>query len=220
MVRVDVEAVATQEADQRDAKRSAASTARSDGAETAARIGTPATAAFWTISKLDPSGHQHDPIVERQRSGQHCAADQLVERVVAADVLAEHDQGAGRVEQSGRVEPAGRLEHGWASRRRPAEARIRRRDDGAGRDRVDRTSTSSSDALPQMPHEAVATKWRSATRDASNARPRWTVTSSSGWAWVDGSPRVIETIASASSISPSVRRNPVASSSSCPGCAS
>ena len=81
----------------------------------------------------------------------------------------------------------------------------------------ERTSTSSSDALPQIPHDAVATKWRSATREASNADARWTVTSSSGCAWVAGSPCVIEVIAPASSISPSVRRNPTASSSSWPG---
>ena len=32
-------------------------------------IGTPATAAFWTISKLDPARDQQDPVLERQLRG-------------------------------------------------------------------------------------------------------------------------------------------------------
>ena len=77
-----------------------------------------------------------------------------------------------------------------------------------------RISTSSRLALPQMPHDAVATKWRSATREASKGRARWTVTSSSGRDAVAASPNVTASIVSSSSIRPSVRRKPTASSAS------
>ena len=73
-------------------RRSAVSIARSDGADTAHRIGTPATAAFWTISKLTRPADHEDPVVERQGAGHDLRADQLVERVVAADVLADRDE--------------------------------------------------------------------------------------------------------------------------------
>jgi len=47
---------------------------------------------------------------------------------------------------------------------------------------------SSIDALPQIPHDAVAMKLRFATLDGSNARARRTVTLSSGSAMTPGSP--------------------------------
>ena len=42
--------------------------------------------------------------------------------------------------------------------------------------------------MPQIPHDAVAMKWRSATREASKARDRRTSDVSSGWFIVPGSP--------------------------------
>ena len=44
-----------------------------------------------------------------------------------------------------------------------------------------RRATSSIDALPQIPHDAVAMKWRSATFESSNGRERRTRIVSSGW---------------------------------------
>ena len=44
------------------------------------------------------------------------------------------------------------------------------------------------DALPQIPHDAVAMKWRSATDDASNGVARRTRIVSSGWFSSPGSP--------------------------------
>ena len=79
-----------------------------------------------------------------------------------------------------------------------------------------RTATSSMEALPQIPHDAVATKWRSATAESSNGRDRRTTTVSSGWLSAPGSPGSADTT-SGPSMRPSVRRNPTASSASCPG---
>ena len=45
----------------------------------------------------------------------------------------------------------------------------------------ERRATSSIEALPQIPHDAVATKWRSATFESSNGRDRRTTIVSSGW---------------------------------------
>ena len=56
--------------------------------------------------EADPAGHEQDPVVERQLPGEQAAADELVERVVAADVLAQREERARRVEQARRVEPA------------------------------------------------------------------------------------------------------------------
>ena len=76
---------------------------------------------------------------------------------------------------------------------------------------------SSIEALPQIPHDAVATKCRSATADASNGRESRTTIVSSGWLSVAGSPPSVEATTSGPSIRPSVRRNPTASSASWPG---
>ena len=84
--------------------------ARSDGADTAHTIGIPATAAFWTISKLTrPETMSRNPL-QPPRADQDLRADELVERVVAADVLADGDELARGREQAGRVEAAGLVE--------------------------------------------------------------------------------------------------------------
>ena len=91
-------------------KRRAASTARLDGAETAHTIGMPAVAAFWMISKLARPETRSTLLGERQVAGEQLGADQLVERVVPADVLTQVDQPAARVEQRGGVQAAGLVE--------------------------------------------------------------------------------------------------------------
>ena len=76
-----------------------------------------------------------------------------------------------------------------------------------------RTATSSIEALPQIPHEAVATKLRLAARPGSNRRASRTRTLSSGSAWTPGSPYF--TLTTSLPVSrPSLVRNPIASSSS------
>ncbi len=82
---------------------------------------------------------------------------------------------------------------------------------------ADRTSSWSREALPQMPQDAVATKLRSATSAGSKGCDRRTSTSSSGTAWLAGSPCSIATISAGSSISPSEHRKPTARSASSPG---
>ncbi len=84
--------------------------ARSDGADTAQTIGMPATAAFWTISKLTRPDTMRIRSWSGMRLGEDLRADQLVERVVPTDVLADRDQLAVRREQRGRVEAAGLVE--------------------------------------------------------------------------------------------------------------
>ena len=79
-----------------------------------------------------------------------------------------------------------------------------------------RRATSSIDALPQIPHDAVATKCRSATAESSNGRDSRTTIVSSGWLSVAGSPP-LGADDLGPSIRPSVRRNPTASSASWPG---
>ena len=55
-------------------------------------IGTPATAAFWTISKLTRPDTSTIRSWSGSRRASTCAADELVERVVAADVLAQRER--------------------------------------------------------------------------------------------------------------------------------
>ena len=108
------------------AVRSARSTAIDEAAPTEATSGMPATIDFWTISK--PS--RPETISTVSESGRsrllERPADELVDRIVAADVFARGEERAGGVEERRAVEPAGlgedrlhraqalgeRLEHG------------------------------------------------------------------------------------------------------------
>ena len=156
--------------------------------------------------------------MERQRTREDLRPDELVEGVVPADVLADRDQLAARREERRRVQPAGLVERllggpqqvGQGERSRT----VARPDRPAATSQ--RNATSSIDALPQIPHEAVATKCRSATAESSNGVDRRTTIVSSGWLSVTGSPLSVPTT-SGPSISPSVRRKPTASSASWPG---
>ncbi len=78
-----------------------------------------------------------------------------------------------------------------------------------------RIATSSSEALPQIPQEAEATKARAGTAAGSKARPILTTSSFSGVATSAGSASSTETEArSAGASRPSLKRNPTASSAS------
>ena len=120
--------------------------------------------------------------MERHRAGEDLRADELVERVVPPDVLADRDQLAVRREQPGRMQPAGLVERLLRRRSRSGSARITARaTTGPSGSGSDRRATSSIDALPQIPHDAVATKCRSATFESSNGRESRTTIVSSGW---------------------------------------
>jgi hypothetical protein len=89
-------------------RSAASSTARLDGAPTRDEDGQPATAAFCT------SSNESRPLTqstagEREATLAEGPADDLVHRVVAADVLAQAEQLAAGVEEAGRVQPAGAL---------------------------------------------------------------------------------------------------------------
>jgi hypothetical protein len=76
--------------------------------------------------------------VERQRPGEHLRPDHLVERVVPADILAEHEQLAARREQARRVQPARLLEGALGPAKRIGQGQQQRARDyrAAERDRV------------------------------------------------------------------------------------
>ena len=128
--------------------------------------------------------------MKRQLPGEHLRPDQLVERVVPSDVLADRDQLTARGEQGRGMQPAGLIEGASGQRAsRSGRARITvRGTTGPSGSGSQRKATSSIDALPQIPHDAVATKWRSATAESSNGRDSRTTIVSSGWLRSTGSP--------------------------------
>src|SRR5690242_2912891 len=99
-----------------------------DGADTAATIGMRAIHAFCVISKparpLTITTWRSS--VGRQAAAPEHVTDDLVPRVVATDVLAQHQQAALQVEEPGGVGPAGTIEGGLGrthGRAHPGEAR-------------------------------------------------------------------------------------------------
>ena len=152
-------------------------------------IGIPATAAFWTISKLTR------PETIRIRSLRGSSPASTCEPITLSSALCRPT--SSRMAMSS---PAG--ENSAAACRPPVSSNARcaaRSRSGRARITVrattgpsgrgsQRRATSSMDALPQMPHDAVATKCRSATVASSNGRDRRTTIVSSGWLSVTGSP--------------------------------
>ena len=180
-------------------------------------IGTPATAAFWTISKLTR------PLTMRIRPWSGIVLARTCDPTTLSSALCRPTSSRRTssspvgLKSAAACSPPVSSNARWAARRRSGRARtIERATTGPSGIGSERIATSSREALPQIPHDAVATKCRSATLDASNARERWTVTWSSGWFIDSGSPVVVR-ITSGPSIRPSVRRKPIASSSSKPG---
>ena len=86
--------------------RSAVATARLDGADTATIIGIPARAAFCTISKLVRPDTTRTASASGKVRARAAAPDELVDRVVAADVLAYLADRAVGTGEGGAVEPA------------------------------------------------------------------------------------------------------------------
>ena len=126
-LRVDVQRAAADEAAERDAAVGGEARPRATtGAPTATSSGQPATAAFWTSSNESrPLTQRIEPESGAARRGTR--ADDLVERVVAADVLAHAEQLAVGREEPGRVQAAGHLER----RLRRAQPVRERRDEPA-----------------------------------------------------------------------------------------
>ena len=158
--------------------------------------------------------------MERQGAREQLAADELVERVVPPDVLAQHDERAVR-RRTGR--PRGgrrcaRTPPGPRAGCRAAPSSVAGLDDRAGRDRR-RRGPPPRRGSPCRRSRTRPSRRSGAPRRvlASNGCARWTVISSSGRLFVAGSANVKPSIGVESSIRPSVRRKPAASSRSCPG---
>ena len=105
----------------------------------------------------EPARHEQHLIAERQLALEQRVPDQLVERVVATDVFPHRDQLAGGGEARRGVQAAGLVEHALVrgeplGQRRNVLAATR----GPAPTGAQRTSTSSSAALPQMPHDELA----------------------------------------------------------------
>ena len=104
----------------------ASSTASDDGAPTAATSGHPGHLGF--LHELEARSAADDDAIaaERQLAAQQRVTDQLVERVVPADVLAQRDDRAGGIEQTRRVQAARLLEHGLLGLQRRGQPTERR----------------------------------------------------------------------------------------------
>ena len=114
----------------------------------------PATAAFCTSSKLARPLTSSTAVEQRRAAGEELGADQFVQGVVPADVLAQGQQVAAGVEQRRGVQAAGAIEDGLRRPQRLGQT-VDHRASTTGRpsDRRWRAETrsASSDALPQTP---------------------------------------------------------------------
>ena len=183
VVGVDVEAVAAQEADERHAepvgcldREVRRGRDRGDDRDAGDR-------RLLDDLEADPAADHQDPVVERHRLREDLRADQLVERVVPADVLAQREQLAGRREQARRVEAAGLVERplGGTEQVRQGEQHAARR--RSGRRGWGRSGRRPRRARPCRRSRTTPSRRSAARRrrDASNGRARRTVTWSSGW---------------------------------------
>ena len=160
--RVDVEAVAAQEAHQGHAQplrglHGEVARGGDGGEQRDARDGR-------LLDELEagPARDQQHPVVERQLAGQQPAPDELVQGVVPADVLAQRDERPVGGEQPRRVEAAGGTEDGLTV----AEARRQREQRRRGHDRAVRDGRAAdlhlvqrglaADAAGRRGHEVAA----------------------------------------------------------------
>ena len=131
--------------------------------------------------------------MERHRLREDLRPDELVERVVPADVLAQREELARRREQARRVEAAGLVERplGGAEQVRQGEDHARGRRPGRPGSGSDADGDLVERGLAADParrrRDEVPLRRR---RDASNGRARRTVIWSSGWFIAAGSPVV------------------------------
>src|ERR1019366_9595253 len=111
---VDVEAVATQEADEGLTESLSGLDRQVGRGRDSAHDRDSGDGGLLDDLEADPTTNHQDPLVQGRQAGQDGPTHELVEGVVAAYVLAQDKQAAGGVEQAGRMEPAGSLEHGLA----------------------------------------------------------------------------------------------------------
>ena len=138
--------------------RSPASTASDDGRADRAHHRYPRDRGLLDDLERRAAGDLQHGVGARHATGEQLLPDHLVDRVVAADVLADRAHGSpSDGEQPGRVETAGPLEHPLGL---PKPVWQRHDHVGGTANPVgttsQRTAMSSSDALPQTPHELVA----------------------------------------------------------------
>ena len=132
----------------------AALTARADGALTATTVPKPAAHAFCTISKL-ARPLTHSPWPARAGAVEQQAADDLVDRVVAADVLADQHRRAGAVEGRGGVDRAGAVEQLLLARTASGTSASTRANGARGGSGCRRSARSSTAVVPHKPHDDV-----------------------------------------------------------------
>ena len=125
-----------------------------------------------------PAGHEQHLVREWKRPFEHRRTDQLVEGVVPADVFADFDEIARDREPRRRVQPAGlrRTDAGARPSGRAANAATDAATTGPSLTGAQRTSSSSSAALPQTPHAEVARNRRVAMSPAIGRRSRTVTT--------------------------------------------
>src|SRR5690348_12529163 len=90
--RVDVEPVAAEEADEGHAQPPPDLDRQVRRRGHGAQDREPGDGRLLRDLERDPTRHEQDPVVQWQAPGQELGPDELVERVVAADVLAQRDQ--------------------------------------------------------------------------------------------------------------------------------
>ncbi len=112
----------------------------------------PATAAFWTSSKLARPDTRTIRSLDGKAPFEQLVPDELVHGVVAPDVLTQRQQLSLRVEEPGGVQAARRVEDAPVRRAWPSGSRstTARPDDRPRTEGRSCTSTWSIDALPQI----------------------------------------------------------------------
>ena len=158
---------------------SAAATARLDGADTAHSTGIPATAAFCTSSNdsrpdtSSTSSRERQLAFEQTRCRSACRARCADRRPRASRAACRR-----RVKRAAACRPPVWSNTRWRLRQLPgqrSDARSPRRP-GPRRPGAQRTSISSSAALPQIPHDEFDRYRRSRTSSATGVRSRTVTT--------------------------------------------
>ena len=184
VVAVDVEAVAPQEADERHAEPLGGLDRQVRWGRHRRRIGTPAIAAFWTISKLTRPRHDEDPVVERQRARQQLAPTSLSSALCRPTSSRTSTSSPSRREQ--RRPRAGRrcVEGELGRAQRSGSARSTDRATTAGPAAAGRSGRRSRRSTPCRRCRNSPSPRNGARRRPTRRRQRLsrTMTVSSGWA--------------------------------------
>ena len=104
--------------------------------------------------KAGPAADQDAAVGQRNPPGEELRADQFIDGVVPADILAEREHLAGRVEERGRVQPAGLIEDGLGPPQPLGQAVNRRgeiRGSASANGATFPIARASSDVFPHTP---------------------------------------------------------------------